>query len=148
MRKVWRNPKTFLYKKIGCPFCSSHSVLEEIVANLLSNKKITYFRQVTRKTFIWLENLRLDFYLPDYNIAIECQGEQHFVPVDFAGRGEEWAKKQLEENIKRDKHKEELCNENNIKLLYFSKEKFKGNYNIITDEEELLNKIYDKDERK
>ena len=27
----------------------------------------------------------IDFYLTDFNIAIECQGEQHFTIVDFSG---------------------------------------------------------------
>lgn len=33
------------------------------------------------KKFSWLKKQNLDFYLPDYNIAIECQGIQHFEPL-------------------------------------------------------------------
>ena len=43
----------------------------------------------------------LDFYLIDYNIAVECQGEQHFKPIDFAGKGEKWMN-QLFEKLLRD----------------------------------------------
>ena len=39
-----------------------------------------------RKHFEWLGQQHLDFYLPEFNIAIECQGEQHYEPVDFAGK--------------------------------------------------------------
>jgi hypothetical protein len=42
---------------------------------LLENNNIEFIRE---KTFVWLTNvsyLRLDFYLPKYNIAIECHGE-------------------------------------------------------------------------
>ena len=35
----------------------------------------------TQKRFKWLGGKSLDFYLPKYNIAIECQGLQHFRPV-------------------------------------------------------------------
>ena len=49
--------------------------------------------------------LKLDFYLPEYNIAIECQGEQHFVPVPFGKMSEDKAKKQFEKNIIRDEFK-------------------------------------------
>ena len=139
--EFWRNPKTFLYHKIGCPFCGQRSLLEESIAELLSSMKIKYLRQVTRKTFIWLENFRLDFYLPDYNIAIECQGEQHFKPVDFAGRGTEWAKTSFEENKIRDERKKKLCEANGVKLIYFAKKQFINEENVITDKNDLLNKI-------
>ena len=42
----------------------------------------------------------LDLYLPDFNIAIECQGIQHFKPIDFGGKGEKWAKKSFEDTKK------------------------------------------------
>lgn len=28
----------------------------------------------------------LDFYLPDYNVGIECQGIQHIMPINFGGK--------------------------------------------------------------
>ena len=37
------------------------------------------------KEFDWLVNkrrLKLDFFLPKYNVAIAVQGEQHFKPFD------------------------------------------------------------------
>lgn len=140
--EFWRNPKTFLYSKTGCPFCSTRSLMEEDITLLLTSEGINFIKQVTRKFFKWLDNLRLDFYLPDYNIAIECQGEQHFKPIDFAGKGIEWATKLFEENRMRDKKKKDICEENGIKLLYFAKKEFENYDNIITDKEELLNTIY------
>ena len=74
----------------------------------------------------------LDFYLPDYNIAIECQGEQHFKPVDFAGKGEEWAEILFKKNVERDKNKIRLCEEKQINLFYIN-----YNENIF----EKINKI-------
>ena len=139
--EFWRNPKTILRSKYGCPFCSTRSIMEEEIASLLDSKDIIYLRQVTRKTFRWLENLRLDFYLPDYNIAIECQGEQHYRPIDFAGKGVEWANKSFENNKIRDIRKKNLCKENGVKLFYFAKEKFVNNEEIITSKEELLKLI-------
>ena len=146
--EFWRNPKTFLYTKTGCPHCSSRSILEEKISILLDSEKIKYFHGVTRKTFVWLDALRLDFYLPDYNVAIECQGEQHFGPVDFAGRGQEWANELYNMNVTRDKRKKELCEKNGVKLFYFAEKKFDEIKGIITDEKELIkkiinNKIYD-----
>ena len=53
----------------------------------------------------------MDFYLPDYNIAIECQGEQHF--FDCGSYFNFTKTKELDEK------KYFLCKENNINLFYF-----------------------------
>ena len=60
----------------------------------------------------------LDFYLPDYNIAIECQGVQHFKPVDFGGKGEKYANKDFEKNKERDGKKLNKCLSNNIEMIW------------------------------
>ena len=100
----------------GCPRCSE-SKLEKDVGNFLNDKKIKFERQ---KTFPWLGKQRLDFYLPSYNVAIECQGEQHFKPVDFVGRGMEWANNGFLQTQERDRLKKELCDNNNVKVLYYT----------------------------
>ena len=99
----------------GCQTCNlSH--LERSVMNYLDEVGITYDYQ---KRFDWLGRQSLDFYLPDYNVGIECQGEQHFFPVDFAGKGVEWACKEFDKLIERDKCKKALCEKHGVKLLYF-----------------------------
>ena len=40
--------------------------------------------------------LPYDFYLPDYDLGIECQGEQHFRPIDFGNKGEFFSHKMFE----------------------------------------------------
>ena len=100
---------------VGCPKCNlSH--LERSVMNYLDEKKITYDYQ---KHFNWLGLQSLDFYLPDYNVGVECQGEQHFFPIDFASKGVEWASNEFDKLVSRDKRKKSLCEEHGIKLLYF-----------------------------
>lgn len=59
----------------GCPKCKV-SKLEKDIMDFLSEKGINFRYDV--RDFKWLNGLTLDFYLPDYNIAIECQGIQHF----------------------------------------------------------------------
>ena len=62
----------------GCPHCKS-SHLEAQTRFLLEQSNIKY---ETEKTFLWLKNKRempLDFYLPECNVAIECQGSQHYL---------------------------------------------------------------------
>lgn len=135
----WQTPKAHMRGQ-GCPLCNM-SHLERDIEKFLQENSIKYIAQM--KDFDWLKLGRglqsLDFYLPDYNIAIECQGEQHFKPVDFTGKGEEWANKQFEKVKFLDERKRKICNENNIDILYFAREKY--NDNIITDKELLLEKI-------
>ena len=112
--EFWQEPENHLQGE-KCPMCSE-TKLEKEIRILLEKNKINF---IYDKSNDWLKGLRLDFYLPEYNAAIECQGLQHFEPVDFAGKGEEWAKQKFIENIKRDKRKKKLCEENNVKLIYY-----------------------------
>ena len=113
----------------GCPKCfESH--LEEEIRILCENNNIQYEYQ---KMFPWLGKLRLDFYIPNKNIAIECQGEQHFSCCTYFD-DEETFKLRKE----RDKIKYQLCLNNNIKLLYYSSKKHK---NCITNINNILKQI-------
>ena len=119
----------------GCPKCNM-SRLEEEVSLLLKENNIIFEEQ---KTFDWLKyksKLRLDFYLPDYDIAIECQGKQHFEAIDIFG-----GKRNFQVTIERDNKKRELCQKNNIILLYYSNEKIDFPYYVYTDKMELLQEI-------
>ena len=82
------------------------------------------------------KNLSLDFYLPDYNTAIECQGIQHFNCVSFFG-GASF----LEETKRRDNKKRILCKENGINLLYYSDLNIDFPYEVITNINDLLKEI-------
>ncbi len=107
-------PNNHLSKKSGCPTCNE-SKLEQELASILDEQNIVYERQ---KRFKWLGMQSLDFYLPDYNIAIECQGIQHFKPVDFGGQGEKSANELFEKNKERDAKKLKKCLSNNIEMIY------------------------------
>ena len=119
-------PNNHLSKKSGCPICNE-SKLERELASILDNQNVKYERQ---KKFKWLGRQSLDLYLPEHNIAIECQGIQHFKPVDFAGKGEKWANKSFLEIKERDDIKLKKCLDFNIKMIY------------VTDNEEYLDNEY------
>lgn len=106
----------------GCPKCrSSNRKLENIVMNKLKEKGIEFEAQ---KRFKWLGKQSLDFYLPKYGVAIECQGEQHFHQVFFNGKKDNIEERNLFKSIiERDVKKNKLCNEYNVKVLYFIEEK-------------------------
>ena len=127
--EFWQKPYYHIHKG-GCPHCKE-SKLEKNMCKFLTNNEISFNRQ---KHFKWLGRQSLDFYLPDYNIAIECQGRQHFVPVNYFGgiKGFEYRKLL-------DKSKKDLCKENGVEILYFSDKKW--NEDIIIDNNVLLEKI-------
>ena len=114
----------------GCPKCSS-SHLENDIRDLLKQNNI---KNEEQKKFDWIGKQSLDFYLPDYNVAIECQGKQHYYPLDFFGGVERFAyRKELDEN------KKKLCKQNGVKLLYYSDKKY--SYDVIDDKNKLLEEI-------
>lgn len=133
----------------GCPKCvCSNRRLENIVmAELLKNN----FLFEAQKKFEWLGQQSLDFYLPEYNIAIECQGEQHFHQVYFNGKSQNIDKRNLFETIiTRDEIKFKLCEQHEIEILYFISNKIAideiniipiYNLNFYTDIEELMQRI-------
>lgn len=118
----------------GCPSCSESSLEREIESLLLSNN-IEFERQ---KQFEWLGKQKLDFYLPKYNVGIECQGIQHFQSVKHFG-GLPKFKIIAERDIK----KYNACKDNNVKIFYFSNTFYKemNGEKIYNDKQELINKI-------
>ena len=113
--KEWMATPDNILQYKGCPNCLQSS-LEDDIENILKEKNIGYIKQYCPN---FLNNgkshLRLDFYLPKYNIAIECQGEQHFKPIEFWG-----GDKGLEEQIERDERKFNLCESNGLNILYYT----------------------------
>ena len=93
-------------------------------------------KYVHKHHFDWLGKQEIDLYLPEYNIGIECQGLQHFKIVPIFG-----GKKTFNETIERDQRKLKLCNENNLKLLYYSDLGIDYPYHVFEDKEELLKEI-------
>ena len=118
----------------GCPHCKS-SLLENEVRNFLDKEGIKYIAQKRAK---WLGKQSLDFYLPEFGTIIECQGKQHFVPSIYFGGDERFKK-----TVELDEQKRKLCEEKNLKVLYYTHCKYDYKYELITDLETLKKKIYE-----
>lgn len=132
--EFWQTPHSHLNKQ-GCPYCSE-SKLEKEMTDFLTSKKISFERE---KKFEWLGLQRLDFYLPQYNVAIECQGIQHFEPIKIFG-----GDNGFEERKKRDEKKKRLCIENGIRLLEYSIFQYEG---VIKNKKKLLEEITNESEK-
>jgi len=95
----------------GCPVCKSSKGEKEII-KLLKKYKINYLTQYSFDDLKLKGKLRCDFYLPEKNVVIEYNGEQHYKPNEFYG-----GKKGFELTQKRDKLKKEYCLNNGIDFL-------------------------------
>jgi len=106
---------------------------ERKIKEFLDDNLIKYEREKKFDTCKNTKCLPFDFYLPDYNICIEYDGQQHFNIVSIYGGEDSLKKIKINDNIKNN-----WCSENNIKLIripYIKKNKI---YTILN---ELFNKI-------
>lgn len=134
--EFWQKPREH-FKGFGCQLCGE-SRLENEIRLLLDENNIEYDRQ---KGFTWLRNkypMLLDFYIPKYNIAIECQGEQHFKDREFFHQD-------FEERVRMDLLKKNLCEEHGIKMIYYSSKyvvpKNWDKYGVICSKKKIINEI-------
>lgn len=132
--EFWQTPNNHLFGA-GCPTCPQSNLEGEIRQFLMKNK--IQFEQ--EKTFDWLvfnRKMFLDFFLPEYGIAIECQGGQHFFPTELFG-----GKSFYKLTIERDKIKKELCEKHGINVLYYSNAHIEYPYPVFESLRLLLKAI-------
>lgn len=116
---------------VGCPKCKI-SKGEKKIIEILNNKKISFeFQKIFDDCINPNTNskLRFDFYLPNYNLCIEFDGQQHYKEVAYFGGKPGYLK--IKE---KDKLKDDYCKLNNIKLA-----RVKYNENINAKIIKLLN---------
>ncbi len=99
--------ENFGFKRIGEGLIKE-TLLYQIVCKIFPNENV--FRN---KKPLWLEGLELDIYIPNLDLALEYQGEQHFHSIEHWG-GQE-ALNALKE---RDKRKKSLCKKKRINLFF------------------------------
>lgn len=137
-----------------CPVCAKktqESKTAQLLKRLLSHLNVSYEEE---KNFIDCLNpftqnkLRFDIFINDLNLAIEIDGEQHYIPIQRFG-----GKTELMNNQYRDYLKNKFCYENKIELirisLYDLEQKKKKSYeemkleifylvNLIIDKQALI----------
>lgn len=126
--EFYLTPNKIMSRLDGCPYCHE-SKLEKEVDRKLKHEGVTFERQ---RTFPWLidkANMFLDFYIPERNLAIECQGEQHY--DERHGTLLAPTEEDFYALVKRDKLKKKLCEEHGIKLIYVVADKPKNEEKIV-----------------
>lgn len=109
----WQIPQNHL-SGTGCPSCKE-SKNELKIRNWLESKNILFD---TQKTFKGFGKYKFDFYLPDYNLCIEYDGEFHYLPLTYRGaKTKDEAINRLKAQNNRDNLKTKYCKDNKIRLI-------------------------------
>lgn len=100
-----QHPANHIYYKQGCPKCSE-SDGEKLISRILERHNIKF---ETQKRFTDCVSygsknrcfkLPFDFFLPEHNILIEYDGQQHSEPVDIFGGEQSFERTKILDNIK------------------------------------------------
>ena len=119
---TWENVKCD--GKVRCDYCT-HKVSsgELAVETWLQDNNVVYEKQKTFDDLVGLagKKYRYDFYLPEYNLCVEYDGQQHFRTVNFSGSmSEEKLIVNLLDTYDHDCLKNQYCEDNGIDLLRIS----------------------------
>lgn len=118
----------------GCPMCRI-SKGEEKIISFLDTNNIIYKKEYKFKDCKYKQVLKFDFYLPEYNMCIEYDGEQHFKKYH------KWENNDSKLTIRqiRDQIKTNYCENNDIRLLRIPYTELKNIDFLLT--EKLKNNI-------
>ena len=103
------------------------------IGQYLLNQEIVFQKEKQFEDCVDINKLKFDFYLPDLNIIIEYDGEQHYQISRFGNKDYDTAKIEFEQVQKRDAIKTKWCVEKNIKLIRIP-------YTSFDDIEQILEK--------
>src|SRR5690606_10483275 len=104
----------------GCLKCRHKN--EALIGDILNKFNISYVFQQYIKTDVL--NFKFDYWLPEYNLVIEYNGEQHYKPVRFGNMSEEEAVINFNKQQIRDDFLRQWCKTNDIILLEIDGRKY------------------------
>ena len=104
--------------------------------SFFDDNNIAYVSQYRFEDCKNIRTLPFDFYLPDYNICVEYDGELHYKSVDYFG-----GEKALQDTQMRDDIKTQYCINNNIHLIRIPYWEFENINTILSSELHLTNNI-------
>ncbi len=125
----WQRPALHKWGD-GCPKCS-FSKGEKKIMDYLEEHNIKYKPQYKIDDYPF----RYDFYISSKNLLIEYDGIQHFEPVDFSGRGQEYAENSFKKTQEIDIQKTQLAKEKDYSLIRI-------NYTDFENINEILDSIF------
>ena len=140
---VWHpKPYNLLYgKPTGCPKCQSYSKGEDRIQEYLELNLIPYRIHKSYHDLLGIggKKLSFDFYLPEYNLLIEYQGQQHENPTTFGNMSVEEAQKQFKIQQEHDRRKRNYAQDHEIKLLEIWYYDYNNIHQILDDKLNINN---------
>lgn len=130
---LYKSPVKIWDRGIYCPYCSGTKG-EQYISSYLDIHNISYMPQYSFDDCVAKRKLSFDFYLPDCNVCIEYQGQQHYHPIEIFGGQDAFDSQMKNDEIKRD-----YCKANNISLIEISYEDY-NNIDYILDSYFGMNK--------
>lgn len=114
---VWKPYANSFLRGSGCPECS-YSKGEQQIKEILNNFEMQWDGQHSFNELRGANKKKLSFdFIINRGILVEYDGESHFYPIDFAGRGLEWATEKFIGGKRRDCIKNQYCIDNSIPLI-------------------------------
>lgn len=102
----WETTPHNIKRGNGCPECATSYLKGEAFTREVLEEYNIYFQK--QKEFADLYNksksspLSYDFFIPSMDILIECQGIQHYKPIEFMGGAKKFADQQERDQLKRE----------------------------------------------
>jgi len=129
-KELFKNPKykekykdSLIKATKACRGCKNPTKIEKKISELLTDQNIYFKYQYNKNVFFF------DFFLPEYNLVIECQGDYwHANPNKFT----KLDKTQIS-NIKRDERKINFLKENNISAIFIWENTINNNIQKIKE---------------
>ena len=128
----WKASPGNLLMGTGCPICNI-SKGENKIKKFLCENNIKFIQQYRMDKCRDKYPLPFDFYLPEYNMCIEYDGQQHFMPLGYNGGNEKMIYTQNHDQIKNN-----FCKDNNINLLRIKYTEYDNVENILKKELNIL----------
>lgn len=103
-------------RSCGCWTSQTPSNIKQYIENKYKYKVEREYHIDLKNTDYDMNFLRFDLFIPELQVAIEYDGEQHYKPINYGG-GVEEAELHFEYTRKNDMIKNQYCLDNNISLL-------------------------------
>lgn len=112
----------------GCPTCNKPGINEKLLLKTLEksytlNLDFFFDYKISDINSLEKRKLRMDFYFPALNKAIELDGGQHHNEYAFSSKRKD-PSKELKIRKQNDKYKDDFCKNNNIALIRIDGIKF------------------------
>jgi len=102
---------------VTCQSCRERWPTQHRIRNIIISWGIDLIPEYRYADCVYKRQLPFDAYLPEYNVLIEYDGEQHYYPVEYFKAGHPSAEEAFVDRQIKDNIKTEYCKNNGIPLI-------------------------------